>query len=359
MNLRLEQLSAHLQRQLASLYFISGDEPLQLSEAADAVRAKARDEGYSERVVMEVEAGFDWQQLLAEAAAPSLFAERRLLELRLPGGKPGREGGKVLEAYARACPPDTLLLVQSGKLDAKARKAKWYQALDRAGVVMVCYAPEARQLPGWIAHRMRALGMQPDKEAATLLAERVEGNLLAAAQEIEKLRLLLGEGAVTAEQVADVVADSARYSVFDLADAALAGDVQRVRRVLEGLRGEGVEPTLILWALAREIRLLTRLAGESDLEAGLRRQRVWSSRSKLYRQAVSRRKPAAWQRLLVRCAAHDRSLKGVGLHCRPSAAAPGCVWDEALDLALSMAGKQDYSLTAPPSSPAAVRTTQV
>ena len=256
MKLRFEQLSEHLQQGLRPIYLLSGDEPLQLGEAADAIRAQARAQGFAEREVMHVEAGFDWNALAAASDTLSLFAEQRLIDLRLPSGKPGKEGGAALAEYAANPPQDTVLLITSGKLDKNAAKAKWYKALDSAGVTLQVWPVEANQLPRWVGQRMRARGLSASPEAAQLLAERVEGNLLAAAQEIEKLLLLYGESSVDAEMVEQGVADSARYDIFELVDTALLGDAPRVARIMEGLHGEGVEPILILWALVREIRAL-------------------------------------------------------------------------------------------------------
>ena len=227
MQLKPEQLDGHLRKQLAPVYFISGDEPLRVMEAADAVRAAAREQGYSEREVLSVEAGFDWGRLDAAAGSMSLFAERRLVDLRLPGGKPGDAGGKALRAWAGQPPEDTLLLVTAGKLEPASRKSKWLQALDSAGVVVLVWPLDAQQFPAWVKRRMQQRGLEPTADAVALLAGRVEGNLLACVQEIDKLYLLRGAGPVTGENIAEAVADSARYDVFSLVDAALAGDRSR------------------------------------------------------------------------------------------------------------------------------------
>lgn len=333
MRLRPDQLDGHLKQGLAPVYLVSGDEPLAVMESCDAIRAAARAAGFEEREVFHVETGFDWNRLLESANSLSLFATRRIIELRLEGAKPKGAGPDALKEYAARPPADTVLLVITGKLDAAAQKSAWHRALEKTGVTVAAWPVEPGRLPGWVAQRMRALGLQPDPEAARLVAERVEGNLLAAAQEIQKLRLLHGPGPVDAAAVAAAVAESARYDVFALADAALGGDPGRTARVLAGLRGEGVEPTLVLWALSRELRLLAGLAGAvalgRRLEQALQAQRVWDRRKPLYQQALRRGDAGHWQGLLQRCQRADRINKGQ---------APGNAWDALQDLALAMAG---------------------
>lgn len=333
MRLRCEQLAAHLRQGVQPLYLLSGDEPLQLMEAADAIRARVRELGFGEREVLHAEAGFDWNALSAASGSLSLFAEKRLLELRLPGGKPGKEGGAALSGYAADPPPDTVLLIISGKIDSASQKSKWFRALEAAGVTLQVWPVEPARLPGWVMNRMRSRGMQPTDEAARVLAERVEGNLLAAAQEVEKLRLLHGEGPIDVVQVEEGVADSARYDIFELVDTALLGDAVRTARVIEGLRAEGVEPILVLWALLREIRAQAQMAGElaqgSSIDAVLGRFRVWEKRKAPVRAGLERHTLKRWLLLLRRAGRIDRMVKG---------AEPGIPWDELLQLALLMAG---------------------
>ena len=314
MRLRAEQLGEHLQGTLLPVYLVSGDEPLQLGEACDAVRAAAREAGYGNREVIEAGAGFDWSGLSAEAASLSLFAEKKLIDLRLPSGKPGREGGKVLAEYCEAPPPDTLLLLTLPKLDRQQQSAKWFKAIDKIGAVIQVWPVEAARLPRWIEQRMRRAGLAPTPEAVRLLADRVEGNLLAARQEIEKLRLLHGEGPLDAEALTAAVADSARYDVFELVDSALRGETARCLRILEGLRGEGTAAPVVLWALHREIAQLAGLAvagaqGRS-IDQAMQQARVWDKRKPLLRQAVGRLRPAQWLALLDHCQATDAAIKG-------------------------------------------------
>ena len=331
--LRPEQLRGELERRLTPLYLIHGDETLLLNECADAVRASARERGFLDRELYVADAGFDWNSLRAACDSLSLFSQRRVLELRLPSGKPGREGSTLLQDYADRPPPDTVLLIVSAKLETAARAAKWLRAVDTAGVCVAVWPVAPAQLPAWIGARMRARGMQAGRDALQLLAERVEGNLLAAAQEVEKLYLLNGPGRLDTDTVADYVMDSARYDIYGLADSALAGDATHVQRSLAGLRAEGTEPVLVLWALTREIRSLAVMAREIEAGAAaaqvLARHRVWDRRKAVVGQALRRVPAARWVRWLQDCARIDRVIKG---------RAAGSGWDELLQLALELAG---------------------
>lgn len=333
MQVRPDQLEAHLRRDLAAVYVVCGDEPLQHAEATDAIRAAARERGHAVREVYEAGGDFDWGRLAGAASSLSLFADRRLIDLRIPSGKPGRDGGTALRGWTERPPEDTVLLVTLPKLDRQATGAAWFRALADAGVVVMVYPPDRAGLPEWIGRRMRDRGLQPDAEAVALVAERVEGNLLAAAQEIDKLTLLIEPGPVNAAQVAEAVAESARYNAFDLGDAMLAGDVGRVGRIVTGLRGEGTPPPLIFWAVHRELSQLAAVAarcasGESTA-AAMRALGVWERRQPLVRAAVERFDVAGWDRLLVACARLDRVAKG---------AQQGSFWDELVELALIAAG---------------------
>jgi DNA polymerase-3 subunit delta len=324
-----ERLQAHLKGELAPVYLIAGDEPLQREEAADAIRTAARTRGYTDREVLFAERGFDWNQLTRAAASLSLFASKRILELRLPTGKPGDDGAEVLSAYARAPAPDTLLLVITAKLERGG--GRWAEALERAGVLLQVWPVEARELPAWIERRMRARGLAPAPDTASFIAARVEGNLLAAAQEIEKLWLLQGAGPVDIAAAEAAVADSARYDAFKLVDAALAGKGARVAHILEGLRQEGTEPPVILGALNYALRDLANKAWQ--IEAGTPAAQVlavgWPQRRPLLQQALRRGHARDWQRLLQRAARVDRVIKGQ---------APGRIWDELLNLSEGLAG---------------------
>ncbi|HHI93517.1 MAG TPA: DNA polymerase III subunit delta [Gammaproteobacteria bacterium] len=326
-----DKLEAQLKNALLPVYFFSGDEPLQLGEAADAVRRHAREQGFSEREVMHVEKGFDWNELLVASNAMSLFAEKRVIDLRLPSGKPGKDGGAALAEYAGRPPEDTVLLISSGKVDKRSQSAKWYKALDNVGVTLQVWPVEAAEMPRWLEQRLRSRGLQPDRDAVRIIAERVEGNLLAAAQEVDKLVLLNGTGPLSAGQVEAAVADSARFDVFGLVDTALTGDAPRLTRMLDGLRGEGVEPILVLWALTRELRNLADMAAQ--IEGGKNVDgvlvRVWGKRKGPVKAGLQRHNRVRWQQMLRRAARLDRVIKG---------ATPGNAWDELLQLTLLMAG---------------------
>ena len=329
MKLTPDRLPGQLQGALAPVYLIAGDEPLQREEAADAVRAAARAAGHTEREVHVAERGFNWNRLRSAAASLSLFAAKRLLEVRLPDGKPGDDGAEALMTYAGAPAPDTVLLVVSGKLERGG--GRWAEALERAGVMVQIWPLEARQLPAWLERRLRSRGLQPTPEAVALIAARVEGNLPAAAQEVEKLLLLRGPGAVDGDGVREAVADSARFDAFKLVDAALMGDRGRTARILDGLAEEGAEPVAVLGALTYTLRELATLAWQ--IEAGTPAQqvlgKVWEKRRPLLQQALKRAKARDWQQLLGRAARADRVMKGQ---------APGRPWDELLHLAESLAG---------------------
>ena len=263
MNVRPDQIADILNRQLHPVYLISGDEPLQVMESSDRVRFACRQQDYTEREVFDVDASFDWQLLKDEANSMSLFSSRRILDVRILTGKPGR-GGQALKEYAANPPEDTVLLITSGKLEAAQKKSAWFRALDQAGVVMQCWPVGPDRLPAWIKQRFQSRGMQAGREVIDYVCQRVEGNLLAAAQEIDKLNLLVGPGVVDIDSVREAVADSSRFSVFELADSALAGDQVRVVRILHGLHAEGIEPILVTWSLAKDIRLLAAVSVNRD-----------------------------------------------------------------------------------------------
>ncbi len=339
MRLKAEGLDRHLVMPLAPVYAVTGPEPLLVQEVGDRLRRAALEQGFTERERLEVDARFDWSGLAFLADSPSLFASRRLIELRMDGAKPGDEGGRALRRYCDAPPPDTVLLVLLGQLERSAQNSKWFQSLDRAGVCIQTWSVETRQLPAWIDARMRSRALVPDREAVMLLADRVEGNLLAAAQEVDRLALTVGAGEVDAPTVMAAVSDNARYDVFDLTDAALAGqDGARLLRILTTLRREGVEPVLVAWAFAREIRTLCTLSKDAEhgmaIDAVLTRHRVWERRKPILRKALARANSGFWRGLLGRCADLDRLVKGQRA---------GSVWNELLQLSMDMAGRAAFA----------------
>jgi DNA polymerase-3 subunit delta len=287
-----QQLPAQLERNLAPCYFVAGDEPLLVIEALDAIRKKARSSGYLSRDLFVVEQGFDWSEFAAAGGNLSLFSEKRIIELRLPTGKPGRAGAARIIEMTEQLGDDLLLLVSAPKLDQAAQKSKWVAALASAGAHVQVWPVAARELPSWVDGRMRIAGLQPDRDAVRVIVDRVEGNLLAAQQEIEKLKLLYGEGPVTAEQVDGAVADSSRFDVFTLVDTAVGGDARRALRILRGVREEGVDAVIVVWALTRELRLLTMLSEKvrdgADLGREMQQARVWKSRQGIVRACIGR-----------------------------------------------------------------------
>lgn len=333
MRLRIDQLDKHLQGKLAPIYVIGGDEPLQVQEARDAIRAAAAARGFDERVLLSAETGFDWDALRAHADSLSLFGDKLIIDLRLLSGKPGDAGARALRDYAANPPEDNLLIVTLDKFDRGSVSSQWYKALGAAGAAIRTWPVEARQLGAWIRRRAAARGVTLSAAACEALGERVEGNLLACAQEIDKLHMVHGAATLDLEDVLRSVADSARFDVFDLADAALAGDSARSVRILHGLREEGVAPPLLAWALTRELRALGRMAGDvaggASMAEVMGRHRVWDKRRPLVSAALRRHPAPVWLDILRQAASTDRITKG---------GAPGDPWDALERLALAMGG---------------------
>ena len=341
MKLRPDQLSVNLRQQLAPLYIISGDEPLQVSECCDQIRLKARDQGFTERHVYHVDNSFDWGELLETANALSLFAEKQILELRMPNGKPGDTGRKVLQEYMERPSPDNLLLIITDRLDNAVQKAKWFKALEHDGIFVPIWPIEPNKLPDWIAQRLKQDGFTASQEALGLISERVEGNLLAASQELEKLKLLAKDQHIDEDTVRDAVSDSARYDVFQLTDAALGGNIKSCVRILGVLKGEGIEPPIVLWAVAREIRLLSymsRLKSKgSTTEAAIDQSAkamgfapfILKRRRPLLEKVIQRHSERNFREMLQMTGNIDRSIKGLDKK-NP--------WDELLTLTLYLAG---------------------
>ncbi|HEX6361859.1 MAG TPA: DNA polymerase III subunit delta, partial [Albitalea sp.] len=296
MQLRPEQLAAHLQKGLRRLYVLWGDEPLLAQEAADLVRAAARAAGHTERQVHTVQgAHFNWSALLGAAQAMSLFADRQLIEIRIPSGKPGKDGSDALQRYCEHLAEDVVTIVHLPRLDRQQQSSAWFAALDAAGVSVRIDPVERRALPQWIAQRLAAQGqrVQPGdagQQTLAFFADRVEGNLLAAHQEIQKLALLYPPGELGFEQVEQAVLNVARYDVFKLGEAVLAGQVARALRMLDGLQAEGEAAVLVHWTLAEDLRALKRVkdatAGGKPLPMALREARVWGAKERLFERAV-------------------------------------------------------------------------
>jgi DNA polymerase-3 subunit delta len=327
LRLNADQLPAALGRGLAPIYLISGDEPLIVGELADSVRAAARSGGFADRVIFSIERGFDWEELRRETHALSLFSERRLFELRMPSGKPDKGAALLTEIAARP-PPDVICLVVTDKLDRKTSDAPWVHAIERHGVWVPVWPVTRAALPAWLDGRARALGLTLEPGAAQLIVDRVEGNLLAAKQELDMLALLANGAPIGTTLVMHAVGDSARYDVFQLAEAAAAGDARRSLKVLVGLRKEGVEPTLILWALVRELRGLWQARERERLGSNFA-QSGWNQAAKPSSRALQRLGKLPLARLLREAARTDRAIKGL---------APGDPWSEITTLTMRLAG---------------------
>ena len=330
MRITTEQLQAHLGRGIQPLYTVFGDETLLAIEAADRIRTTLRTHGYSEREVLVVEPGFKWSDLANAASSQSLFAARKVLEMRIPTGKPGTEGSAALQRFCEKLPQDTVTLVQLPAMDWRAQKSSWFDALESAGVCVEARAVARKALPQWIAGRLKAQQQDADAETLAFVAERVEGNLMAAYQEVQKLALLFPPGRLAHDQVREAVLDVARYDVFDLGVALLEGDPLRLARMVEGLRGEGAAPPLALWALTEEIRVIGRIVSGTSagkpIAALMRDARIRDPAHQSLMQANHRRYTMTQVTDALRHAAYvDRMIKGL---CR------GDVWDELLQLAL-------------------------
>jgi len=312
MQIRAEQLAQNLSEKLLPIYMVSGDEPLLAGEAIDSIRSAARAAGHVERQVFHAD-NIDWSQFLAESQAMSLFAEKRIFEIRMENAKPGDKGSKALVEYASAPPDDILLLVVCKKLDRSQQNSKWAKALSNAGGHIQVWPIEPKHLSRWLDQRLKRHNISADQDALFLLAERVEGNLLAAQQEVEKLALLV-EGRLDLNTLQNMVTDSARFDVFSLADRMLAGDVNNALRTLDGLHEEGTEATLISWTLIRELRQLLKIHDAithgSSLENAIRQAGVWSKKQPLVHRAAKRLSPEALKRLLVLAGEADRQIKG-------------------------------------------------
>jgi len=328
-------LRAQLKKKgLSRAYMVFGDEPLQSAECSDLVRAAARADGTSERLIFEVEAKFDWQQLQSRANEMSLFAERRLIEIRLAGRKPDKLGSEVLlSLFSRDDIPDVFLLT-ADRLDKNAQKSKWFRALDKIGVTVQVRQIALSELDRWIIKRAAELGMRLTSPAAEFLAIRAEGNLLAAAQELEKLSLMVEQGEVDIDVALSAVVDSARFNVFDLIDVTLSGDGAKAVRVLRGLREEGTEAVVIGWALNRELRNLSYMAVDmadgKPAQSVLDAHNVWSSRAKAVKKVLSSVSLEHMTKMFRDSIQLDRVIKGT---------LAGNGWDELEWLCLELARK--------------------
>lgn len=335
MQLKVEQLPEEIERKgLSPIYLISGDEPLQLNETSDFIRRKAREQGIDERVVLDVTTGFDWNRLAEENASMSLFASRRLIELRMGSSKPGREGGKILTEYAEQLAGDNILLITSDRLDKQAQKAKWYKSLDKVGVTTQIWSIETSKLPNWVRQRVQKYHKRLTSDVAQLIADRVEGNMLAASQEIDMLCLLVNNYEITAKDVIAAVTDSTRFDVFSLIECAYADETKRLIRMLNGLKSEGMDPMAVYGALMWDYRRLCTMAHHFNkgitLDKLFSDYRIWDNKRKQAIKSILHRHPVKkLHELLKQANALDRTIKSAEKHT---------AWDAMLALLLAFSG---------------------
>ena len=341
MQIRPAQLAAHLARDLRPIYVVHGDEPLLAIEAGDQIRAAARRAGYAEREVLVADAAFKWEAFSAANRNLGLFGERRLLDLRIPSGKPGPDGARALEDCAANPNADTLTLITLPRLDRTAQSTAWFSALQEAGVAIAVYPLERAELPRWLAERLARQKQSVSPETLQFLADTTEGNLLAARQEIEKLGLLLPEGRLEHDAVERAVADVARFDVFQLSEAWLVGDAARVARILAALEGEGEGMPLLLWALAEDLHALAGVldatAAGTPPAAAVSKARLWGKRQAALEKAAARVSREAIPEMFVRLARLDGLAKGIGA---------GSAWDELRALGLALCGRPSLARAA-------------
>jgi len=330
-----DRLGAQLGKTLGALYVVHGDEPLLVSEAGDLVRQAARAQGFDEREIMVSGPGFDWGAVFESTGTLSLFGSKKVIDLRIPNGKPGKDGGDAIKQLASTALPqadDVITLITLPEVDWATRKTAWFAALEQHGTVVECNAPPREHLPRWIAMRLAAQQQSAPEEALSFIADHVEGNLLAAHQELQKLSLQHPSGELSLDQVRDAVLDVARYSVEHLRMALLEGNAARCARLLEGLEGEGTAPPLVLWTLANEVRTLARIQSAQHqgqpVAAAMKAERVFDDRRRAAMQkALKRVSPGAVRAALAHSARIDRVIKGL---------ASGDTWDEFLRLTLRL-----------------------
>jgi DNA polymerase-3 subunit delta len=330
---KVDALQAHLKAlssgsAMSPLYVFSGDEPLLMMEAMDQLRLAAKKLGFTEREVLLQERGFDWSALMSAGQTMSLFGDKRWVELRIPTGKPGRDGADALKQFAAQIEsqinppegPDTVVCIILPRLDGKTKTSAWFTALDEAGMAIQIDSLDRSHLPHWISGRLKKQQQEVEsgpegQRALEFIADQVEGNLIAAHQEILKLGLLYPTGVLTEEQIRSSILKVARYNVFELTEAMLAGDLPRLNRMLDGLKGEGEPLVLILWGVTEELRLLSKLKAASDagesVQQLMRANRIWGNKERLYPAALRRVQPLKLRRAMQVAAGLDRQVKGL------------------------------------------------
>ncbi len=331
-NINSEDLTRHLSKGLQPLYVVTGDALLLAVEAADSLRAAARNAGYNERETFVVEQYFKWAELKNSAQSLSLFADKKIIDIRIPSGKPGVEGGQVLQDYVADLSPDILTIISLPKLDSTGLKSKWFAALQQRATIIQADDVPRTALPAWLAGRMRRQNQSADAATLEFLADRSEGNLLAAFQEVQKLALLYPSGALSFEQVKDAVMDVSRYDITKLSEAMLSGNAARFARILDGLRAEGTATVLVLWSMSEDIRklgkVLQAMQRGSNIGSAMREARIWGNNLSQIENAARRIKFPHIERAMQQAARLDKTIKGLR---------QGDVWDELLQLGLRFA----------------------
>jgi DNA polymerase-3 subunit delta len=333
--LRIDQLEKHLSQSLANVYLVSGDETLLVEESCDAIRQQAQSEGFLERERFSANNQFDWSQLLSAANSLSLFSEKKFIELRIENGKPGDKGSKAICEYLENPSEDNRLLIITPKLDGSTQRSKWVKTIEKQGQWLPIWPINSGQLHRWLGQRIKKAGLNSDSDSIELLAARTEGNLLAAHQEIEKLKLLSVDGYLSSDLVSGAVADSARYDIFGLVDKILYGDARAAVKSLQGLKTEGTEATIVLWGITREIRTLLKVLNGvqqgQNISWAAKQAGVWDKRQSLVQQALKRLDRKSLELLLRQANAIDKAIKGL----RKSNP-----WNELVDLVLNFSGTQ-------------------
>ena len=321
MRLKVEQLAGHCQQGLLPIYIVFGDEAMLVEEASDLIRQAARKSGAEDRQVWHVEGRFNWSEIQFQEQTMSLFSSQRLLEIRLPSGAPGKDGGEALRKYVANPPEDTTLLIISGKIDTRSQKSKWFTELDRVGATVAIWPVDASHLPGWISQRMQQYGLRGNQQIAALIAERVEGNLFAAAQELEKLQLLCPDGELDEQTVLASVADNARFEAFGLMDTVFLGQADKIPRMLNRLRAEGLDIlsvfSAVSWALHRAVDMAVQLENGARIDQVFASQtpQIWPKNRPMMQQALSRHTHSQWLGFLTQMAQVDQAAKGTLKMC--------------------------------------------
>lgn len=334
MNLKAEQLNEHLSSQgLSETYIISGDEPVSVQDSADTIRKQAALNGYNERKVFYVDSKFDWNTILFEVDNMSLFSEKKFIEIRIISGKPGDKGSKIIQEYLQKKPNKTLTLFISPKLDRSSNKSKWFTAITKVGISIQIWPITSIQLPRWLIGRLSRSDIKVSDEALRVLTDKVEGNLLAATQEIEKLKLLAPKREVSAETMSALIMDNAKFNVFILLDEMMEGNAKKACRILQVLRDEGTDITIILWAITRDLRILIKaseaVSAKKNIDSLLQKLGIWDKRKPLIRKAISRISIRQLEQMLKLSGGIDRAIKGLR---------QGAPWDELIILVLALCG---------------------